>query len=491
MSKNMQLLKQVRHAAATINANIDNTEYKAMLTAADYILNELMLQDSPDFYLQHIANGTALLSAGLELAARHGEPMADLDATRDDLSAASSIKVINSEIAKLQQSLLDIVAVLDEGRSAEEKDYLVHLSAWEASLYQHSLQQVGGAAVTPVPPITADALQAYLVRKFPDRQDLRVTKFVDLQGGFSKKTILFETEDSANDTQELVIRAEQAVKLIFYDGCDVAQEFYMIQLMRDAGLPIAEPLWLESDRSHLGTRFIVSRKAKGRNYGGNLGSTESLPPDVLSSVMASLIKLHNIKVSASNPLAQKSHLKDWLRHTTITDVARYFVKDYLPKIVELSGISLTPLFLRALKWLEKNIPNSDEAPVIVHVDFALNNLLIDNNAVTTVLDWESSRLGDPADDIIWTQENIGAFISMKDFLDVYKRGTGREVSPYRIAYARVARCALNGITCQNAMRSLVKYDAAPINMSIIAYKYMAIFGANFNKLIAEAEKLRE
>ena len=57
MPRTIQLLKQARHAAAAINQSTTNAEYKAILTAADYVFNELILQDSPAFYLDYIARG--------------------------------------------------------------------------------------------------------------------------------------------------------------------------------------------------------------------------------------------------------------------------------------------------------------------------------------------------------------------------------------------------------------------------------------------------
>ena len=491
MANTVQLLKLVRGAAANINSTTDNPEYRALLNSADCVLNELLLEASPDFYLDHIAQGKALLEEGRNLLARMDKRPASTLVLRDDLTADMRIEAFDAEISRLYQCMLPVVEFLDESRSVAEKTYLVKLSAWESGFHEHRAEQARGSSHRPEKTINRDSLQAYLAKKFPDWKQLKVTKFVALDGGFSKKTILFETEDSANGHQSMVIRAEQPVTLLPFAGSDVTREFWMIQLMRKAGLPIAKPLWLEDDREQLGTRFIVSRKAEGKTYGGNFGSDEKLSPELLQSMLATFYKMHNIKVDPADPLAQKSHLKEWLPYVgSLHEATRYCVTDYFRSLISNSGMPMTPLLLRALKWLEQNIPETDETPVVVHIDFSFNNLIIDQNRITAVLDWESSRLGDPADDIIWTQMVLSPYLSMPEFLKAYKASTGRDVSEYRLAYSRVAKSVLNNIVCTTAMRGLDNHDGAHINMAILGYQYMSMVGTQFNKEIAAAENLR-
>ena len=486
MAKTIQLLKQVRNTAAAICSATDNARFKALLAAADVILNTLMLQDSLEFYRQYLAQGRALLKEGQALASQ--TPPAKPSSI--DVLTTTEPPEFDAEIRSLHQALAEIIGSLDEGKYAAEKSFLVRVADWEGSLYTHNLESAIGATKVERKTISRESLQGYLRRKFPEQATVEVKTLIPLDGGFSKQTILFETEGATSGPQSMVIRAEQPVNLLCYEGSRVAQEFHMIQLMQKAGLPIAEPLWLESNSGLLGTQFIVSRKASGKTYGGNLGSDEALSPELVQSIIATFIKMHRIKVDPADPLAQQSHLKEWLPHRSIREATLYCVKEFMPRLIRLTGIPVSPLLVRGLKWLEGNIPDADEPPVVIHIDFALNNLIIDNDQITAVLDWESSRLGDPAEDIIWTQQNLAAYITMPEFLKLYAAGTGLSISPYRLAYCRVSRCALNAITCLSAMQALDHRDDAPINLGILAYKYMAIFGTQFNSLIADAENLR-
>jgi aminoglycoside phosphotransferase (APT) family kinase protein len=457
----------------------------ALLGAADIALNTLQLQASPEFYLEHIADGRRLVDEGWRLAT----PGSDLPPPPAiDLNPRLRAEVFELQVLAIRQTLTSLVARLDE-REPPSKNFLRRMSDWESGFYEHHLQQVPTAAGA-TPALTRAALQAYLEAKFPSWTGLKITNFLPLAGGFSKNTVLFESQDELNGRQALVLRGEQPFDLLCYAGSDVTREFFMIQLMRESGMPIAEPLWLEADERHLGCRFIVSRKAEGRVYGGALGSDEALPPHLVNSIVSTLVRMHNIEISAANPLALESHLKEWLPHqATLHDTTRFYVDEWLPRLVTRTKIPPSPQLARALQWLQRNVPDSDETPVVVHGDFSFNNLIIGPAGVTAVLDWESSRLGDPAEDIIWTQPNIGAYMDMAQFLEIYESGTGRKISERRLRYARVVKCVLNAVACLSAYTGLETRDDVSLNLGVLAYRYMGLFGSQFNSLIESAEQV--
>lgn len=75
-----------------------------------------------------------------------------------------------------------------------------------------------------------------------------------------------------------------------------------------------------------------------------------------------------------------------------------------------------------------------------HDFYNFNNLIIDGDRVSAVLDRESSRLGDPAEDIAWTQQTLAAQILMPDFLARYEAGTNCRISAYHITCNRGNAC---------------------------------------------------
>jgi aminoglycoside phosphotransferase (APT) family kinase protein len=486
MANTLQLLGKVRRAAAAVGEATSRSRVKSLLDAADIALNTLQLQESRGFYLEHIASGRALVTEGSRLL--YGASARD-SALPVDPQGNLGVTGLDAELGALRQALATIVAQLDEGRSAAAKDFLVRMSDWETRYYTHHLEQVPVAPMV-APAVTQERLQAYLERRLPGWTDVKVTDFTPLDGGFSKNTILFATHDRVNGPQELVLRAEQPFDLLCYEGSDVTREFFMIQLMRNSGLPTAEPLWLEADARPLGCRFIVSRKAQGRVYGGALGSDEKLPAAAVQSVMSAFVQMHNIRIAPGDALARKSHLEEWLPHAgSLRATTEFYVNEWLPRLIRRTGIPASPQVERALKWLRQHVPDSNETPVILHGDFSFNNLIIGDAGVTAVLDWESSRLGDPAEDIIWTQPNLGAYLTMPEFLQAYRNGTGRAMSERRLAYSRVVKCVLNAVACLSAHHGLETRSDTNITLATLAYKYMGLFGAQFNSLIESAERV--
>ena len=491
MISNTQLLKHLRNGAAFINADTTRAEYKSILTAADIIINELLLQESPGFYIDFLQRGVALQAKGKAIADGLGKKLPAPVAIRDDVTAETRRAMVDEEIEKLYANLHALIAMLNENNSAAEKAWLNEAADWESSLYLHRLEQVPMKTHASEMPISEATMLAYLQQKFPQWKNLKTTSYVPLAGGFSKKTILVDTHDDLNGTQAIVVRAEQGINLFHFDGGDLAKEFHIIRLVRKHGVTVAEPLWLETDTSRVGFRFMVSRRAQGKTYGTHFGSDEKISEAVVDAMIAELVALHNIKFDVNDADVQASHLKDWLKYQTITESTRYNVTEYLPRLVRETDVPMTPLMQRAFNWLANNIPEVNEPPVITHRDFGFNNIIFNGDNLSAVLDWETSLLGDPATDIAWTHhQNLAPYMPMVELLRRYKLGTGRDISEYRLAYWRVINCMGGIMACLSSMRALETHDAPPINIAAMAYQYVAAFGPQFNMLIEQAEQAR-
>ena len=491
MPRSIQLLKQIRNAVNTVNQAIEDPNQKMQLSIADMCLNEMMLQDDAGFYLDLLKQGGVLLSEGTKLAAANGKTVTPVK-LRDDLDADTRIEAMNAEFDALCDALTTVVNSLIESRSAAEKDYLKRVTAWESSLYYRRREQVSATARATAKAITAESLQAYLQKQFPERKGLKVNKFLRLEGGISKMTMLFEMEDEQNGAQSLVLRADQPVNLLYFEGSDVRQEYYMIALMHKLGMPVAEPLLLEADEAQLGARFAITTKLPGKNIVGGLASLgigARPPQEVIDSFFDVMVQMHGLKIDPNDPLVQKSHLNEWMPHKTIREAALYNATVFVPKLIRLSKIRVTPQLARAVRWLEQNVPDCDDPAVVVHVDYAFNNILFENNRISAVLDWETSRMGDPCDDILWSQQNLGVY-SMPEFLEIYEKATSRHISQYRMAYAFAQKCVLNIIAGLTALEAVDSNDNSPLHMAVMGLKYMPLFGADIGELIEKAESLK-
>jgi len=98
-----------------------------------------------------------------------------------------------------------------------------------------------------------------------------------------------------------------------------------------------------------------------------------------------------------------------------------------------------PLLDLAFGWLEGNMPDPDEPPVIVHGDAGPGNFMFHEGHLTTLIDWEFTHLGDPMEDIAWfsmrcVMEPVPDF---QDALRHYERAGGWRIHRARLLYHRV------------------------------------------------------
>jgi len=100
----------------------------------------------------------------------------------------------------------------------------------------------------------------------------------------------------------------------------------------------------------------------------------------------------------------------------------------------------------AFNWMEDNCPAPEE-PVLLHGDFRMGNLLIDENGLSAVLDWELSYIGDPLADISffcappWRfgryKKQAGGVGEMMDLIAIYEKNSGRKVDAQRLLWWRM------------------------------------------------------
>ena len=116
-----------------------------------------------------------------------------------------------------------------------------------------------------------------------------------------------------------------------------------------------------------------------------------------------------------------------------------------------------PVFELAVRWLRERAPAGDIEPVLVHGDFRSGNLMIDENGVAAVLDWELAHLGDPMEDLGWICVNswrfgedhnpVGGFGSREDLFAGYEAAGGVRVDPGRVRYWQVLGTLKWGVMC--------------------------------------------
>lgn len=136
-----------------------------------------------------------------------------------------------------------------------------------------------------------------------------------------------------------------------------------------------------------------------------------------------------------------------------------------------------PVFELTFRWLRENAPD-DVAPRVLHGDFRTGNLLIGEEGVRAVLDWELAHAGDPMEDLGWLCVNswrfgaidkpVGGFGERDDLYAGYEAAGGAPVDPQRVHFWEVLGTLRWGVICTMSGIALRDGVATGVERALIA-----------------------
>lgn len=115
-----------------------------------------------------------------------------------------------------------------------------------------------------------------------------------------------------------------------------------------------------------------------------------------------------------------------------------------------------PTFELAFRWLEEHRPPSSGEPVVVHGDYRLGNVIVDDDGLAAVIDWELAHLGDRVEDLGWLCVPAWRFGSPKPvagvadrdvLLRAYADEAGVEIDRETLRWSEVNGILRWGIMC--------------------------------------------
>ncbi len=311
------------------------------------------------------------------------------------------------------------------------------MSEWERGGYA---QQAPPPAVVPAHDrlvvVDAALLQDYLRRHRSGYENATVSGFIPIAGGFSKQTILFDV-DTAGSREALVYRGATKIQIIEPVLVDIAAEFQVVSYAFAAGAPVAEPLWLQADGDATGTRFFVSRRVPGVNLGTAVQAHAPIPPVTTRALAQALARIHTLPLDAADERLQRSHIRPPAPGVSLDEVILRRVAAWRAYFRSLDAPTY-PTLEMAFDWLLDNVPAPDaDAPVLVHGDYGLHNILIHEDRVSAVLDWEACHVGDRALDLSHILAGTRGSMDPALFMEAYAAAGGRAVSEFRLKYYQV------------------------------------------------------
>ncbi len=205
-----------------------------------------------------------------------------------------------------------------------------------------------------------------------------------LSGGASKQTWAFDAVGAGGERTELVLRRNAPGRP--GEPGDVLREARALGLAHGAGLPVPEVLVVSEDAGW-GTPSMIMRRIPGETIARKIlrDSRYERARGVLVGQLARFAAgLHAVEAPADFPSPDPvAGLRAQLDE---------FGRPPLGQHCE--------VFSRALEWLVGHPPVA-RAPVLLHGDFRLGNLIVGPEGLRAVLDWELTHLGNPAEDLGW------------------------------------------------------------------------------------------
>lgn len=257
-------------------------------------------------------------------------------------------------------------------------------------------------------------------------EDLRV-----LTGGASRATWAFTA-----DGRQLILRTGPPDEV--HAGMEL--EAAALRRAEAAGAPVPGILAASNAVEPLGNPYLVCEFVAGETIVRKIARTldDTSRAALLTQCAQALARIHRadpdgIGLPVSDPLA------DWRR-----------------QLDEMGDTTAT--FEYAFRWLERNRP-APTAPVLVHGDFRMGNLIVDDGRLAAVLDWELTHVGAAADDLAWfcirawrfgapKELGAGGLGSIEEFVTAYESAGGAPIDRDSLHWWLVLATLRWGVICR-------------------------------------------
>jgi aminoglycoside phosphotransferase (APT) family kinase protein len=279
-----------------------------------------------------------------------------------------------------------------------------------------------------------DAFQAGLSELLG--REVEITEPVLLAGGASKEAW------SVDAGGERLIVRRAAATVMHHHTLTLAQEYAVIEAAYEAGVKAPKPYGYLRDLA--GREAFAMARLDGDTIGRRIVRKEELAAarELLPVQLAEeLAKIHSI------PAAHLPFLPD-------ASIERM--------VAELDEVNEPhPAIELGLWWLRENRP--PERPAVVnHGDYRIGNVVVGEEGLVGVLDWEFAHLDDPVRDLAFgmvrawrfgvPEKRLGGVGDVEPFIDRYNELTGLEVRPEELDYWELAGNVAWAIGCLTQAR---------------------------------------
>lgn len=284
-----------------------------------------------------------------------------------------------------------------------------------------------------------DGLAALIIHEVPEARDISFLQLSRSAGGLSRENWSLEASwaDANGLHQHSLMLMRDATGTLL--NTERSREFAVLKALHDS--PVVAPTvhWMDPAGRFLGAPSVVMERMPGvcdyMILNGQLPLARRL--DLARGFLQLLVDIQAV---------------DWRRNGLGESLG---VPEGPPSEIELEHwtkeyrrvqIEPHPELDYVLTWLERTAPLADDI-VLVHGDFKPGNALVEGNAITAKLDWETAHLGDPLEDLGWItnpvrkrEHQIAGHWERPEIVAAYTASTGRSVSEDSLTWWNVFSC---------------------------------------------------
>ncbi len=260
-----------------------------------------------------------------------------------------------------------------------------------------------------------------------------------LSGGASQQTWAFDVPTNQGVVPLILRRAVDTGGL----GIGLEVEARLIEQAGAAGVPVPRVRFVLRPEHGLGDGFVMDRIA-GETLGARIVRDERFAPareHLAEQCGRALARIHGVDAASLPPL----------RYGPATVEIDFWQTQHRNYGVD------KPVYELAFQWLSRHAPPAPERAVLVHGDFRNGNLMVDEDGLRAVLDWELAHQGDPMEDLGWICVNawrfgqvdqpVGGFGTREQLFAGYE-AEGGHVDVQRVHYWEVLGTLKWGIICE-------------------------------------------
>ena len=403
-AKLQRYLRAVRAAGVAALPSIQDLHQRRTLEQACVVLGRLIVETGVLAELEARAGGDYLqLFATALSAANESDPQ----------QARCRVQELLSSGAEMPHELLARVIGI-------EREYLLGFE----NAFRSELAAAAGeerAAHSADPGQDTAALSEYMSRVFD--VEVRVRSLETMALGYSKRTVLAALHSASGHVPEtVVLRIDRRFN---YLATTVLDEYPILKVLHARGIPVPCPYALEPSGGILGEPFLVLERLRGQNIGSHFRFPAQNRP-LARKLAAVLARIHSVPIEEFG--ATLKHVADSPRGQLQAEVERAY-----EEWVRLRRVS--PVIEAAFGWLRRNVSLAEGPRALVHGDFSLSNVLIDEHEeVAGILDWEFAHSGNPLADVGWFYMAATHLAGWDYFLGAYREAGGLPGDERQLAF---------------------------------------------------------